>query len=554
MDLLIFLLRSSRRMLIGIVAASIVSGALGAGLIAVINRAMSMDETWFWRVFAAFVAVTLGKIAIQFLSQIALVRFAQDTILRLSRTLCVKILGTPYEKIEAMGSPRLLAALTEDVAVLSAAVQAIPTLATNAAVIAGCSIYLMYLSWPMFLMSMLMVAIGVVGYRVLNARAFSAIVAARDGRDRLLGDFRALIEGVKELKLHRARREQFMRDAVDSTTNHLREQNLRATTHYMIADAWSQLLFFALIAVLLFVAPSIAPLSTETMTGYIFASLYMMAPVWAVVGTVPTFMRGRASLAKIRELGDALSVPASEPAEPDYVQPSTVHIEFDDVCYSYPSPGGDEEGFTLGPINLMLESGQVVFLTGGNGSGKSTLVKLITGLYTPHSGTIRLNGQPIDDFGRERFRENFSAVFADFHLFDQLFGLEPASRQDEISRYLGVLRMEGKVQVRDGKFSTIALSTGQRKRLALLTAYLEDRPIYVFDEWAADQDPGYKEIFYARLLPELKQRGKCVIVVTHDDRYFGHGDRVVKLENGMTIDVDSFTSQPSTIRSAAPVM
>ncbi len=538
-------------MLIGIVLASVLSGALGAALIAVINRALNIKGDWYWGVLAAFVAITLAKIVIQFVSQIALVHFAQDTILRLSRTLCDKILGTPYEKIETMGSPRLLAALTEDVAVLSAAVQAIPALATNFAVIVGCSLYLIWLSWQVFLLSVVMVLIGVVGYRILNVRAFAAIVSAREGRDRLLGDFRAEIEGVKELKLHRARREQFMRDGVDRTTQHMRTQNLRATTYYMVADAWSQLLFFALIAMLLFLAPIVAPMPPETLTGYIFASLYMMTPVWAVVGTVPTFMKGRVSLAKIRQLGDALSAAPEGPAAVQ-PKPAPVRIEFRDVSYHY-APNGEEKGFELGPIDLTLESGQVIFLTGGNGSGKSTLVKLLTGLYVPHSGAIRLNGALIGEADRERYREHFSAVFADFYLFEALFGLDPAARDAEIHRYLGVLRMEDKVQVRDGKFTTTALSTGQRKRLALLTAYLEDRPVYVFDEWAADQDPSYKEIFYARLLPELKQRGKCVIVVTHDDRYFHLGDRIVKLENGRTVDAGVLGSRELERRSIAPV-
>lgn len=551
MELFVFLLRSSRRMLIGIVLASVLSGALGAALIAVINRALNITGDWYWGVLAAFVAITLAKIAIQFVSQIALVHFAQDTILRLSRTLCDKILGTPYEKIESMGSPRLLAALTEDVAVLSAAVQAIPALATNFAVIVGCSLYLIWLSWQVFLLSVVMVLFGVIGYRILNVRAFAAIVSAREGRDRLLGDFRALIDGVKELKLHRARREQFMRDGVDQTTQHMRRQNLRATTYYMVADAWSQLLFFALIAMLLFLAPTVAPMPPETLTGYIFASLYMMTPVWAVVGTVPTFMKGRVSLAKIRQLGDALSAAPEGPAAVQ-PKPAPVRIEFRDVTYHYAS-AGEEKGFELGPIDLTLESGQVIFLTGGNGSGKSTLVKLLTGLYVPHSGAIRLNGALIGDADRERYREHFSAVFADFYLFESLFGLDPAARDAEIHRYLGVLRMEGKVQVRDGKFTTTALSSGQRKRLALLTAYLEDRPVYVFDEWAADQDPSYKEIFYARLLPELKQRGKCVIVVTHDDRYFHLGDRIVKLENGRTVDGGVLGSRELERRSIAPV-
>jgi putative ATP-binding cassette transporter len=549
MELITFLLRSSRRMVIGIVLASLVSGALGAALIAVVNRTISSSDRQSLILIGAFVVVTVGKIVTQFVSQIALVHFAQDTMLRLCRTLCEKVLGASFERIESLGSPKILAALTEDVAVLSAAMQAIPGLATNFAVIAGCSIYLIYLSWQMFLLSTVLVVIGMLGYRVLNARAFGAIVAAREGRDRLLGDFRSLIEGLKELKLHRARRDEFMRLAVDRTTADLRKQNLRATTQYMIADAWSQFLFFFLIGALLFLGPAIAPMSQETMTGYIFASLYMMTPVWAVVATVPTFMRGRASLAKIRDIGANLG--EEEKAAPGRVTSGPVRIEFEGVRYEYPAPSADEPGFALGPLDLSLRSGELVFLTGGNGSGKSTLVKLLTGLYTPHAGQVRLNGQVVTATQREHYREHFTAVFADFHLFEELFGLDAANNQAEIAEYLALLHMDRKVQVRDGRFSTTKLSTGQRKRLALLTAYLEDRPVYVFDEWAADQDPSYKEIFYRRLLPALKQRNKCVIVVTHDDRYFHLGDRIVKLENGQAIEA---TTSPAASVEFSPAV
>ena len=218
----------------------------------------------------------------------------------------------------------------------------------------------------------------------------------------------------------------------------------------------------------------------------------------------------------------------SSPAPP-------VRIEFDRVSFTYANPGGDDEGFTLGPIDLSFSSGEVVFVTGGNGSGKSTLVRLLTGLYTPRSGHIRLNGRAIDDSSREQYRQHFSAVFADFYLFDRLFGVDAPSRGAEIQQYLALLGMDRKVRVLGDKFTTTALSSGQRRRLALLAAYLEDRPVYVFDEWAADQDPSYKETFYLRLLPGLRARGKCVIVITHDDRYFRFGDRVLKLEAGRIV-------------------
>jgi len=186
----------------------------------------------------------------------------------------------------------------------------------------------------------------------------------------------------------------------------------------------------------------------------------------------------------------------------------------------------------VGPVDLCFEPGEVVFVIGGNGSGKTTLAKVLTSLYPLEAGEIRLDGVPIDDSNREAFRQLFSVVFSDFHLFDSLPGDGNAELDKRAEGYLTELMLDHKVTVSKGCLSTTDLSQGQRKRLALLTAYLEDRPFYIFDEWAADQDPEFKEIFYSKILPELKQRGKTVFAITHDDRFLCYADRCLKLEEG----------------------
>src|SRR5262249_27376208 len=182
--------------------------------------------------------------------------------------------------------------------------------------------------------------------------------------------------------------------------------------------------------------------------------------------------------------------------------------------------------------DLHLRKGELVFLVGGNGSGKTTLAKLIVGLYAPAAGEVRLNGRAVGDSERDHYRELFSAIFADGHLCDHLLGMKLAQAGSQAAGYLALLELGHKVRSEGGRLSTTELSGGQRKRLALLTAYLEDRPVYVFDEWAADQDPRFKDIFYTRLLPELKGRGKAVLVISHDERYFHVADRVVRLDCG----------------------
>lgn len=538
MELLAFIFRSSRPLVIATVLASIVTGALGAAIIAVINASLEKAGDSRWTMLFLFVAVVLAKTATQFASQIMLVRFTQESLLKLCLNLCEKVLGTPFEKLERLGSHRLLATLTEDVAVVSAAMQAVTVLATNGAVLLGCAAYLAWLSWELLIGSVALVIMGAIGYRLLHVRAFVAIQAARDGRDQLVRNLRTLIDGMKELKLSRARRDSFLREELSASADEVRKQNVTATRLYLVTESWNQLLFYGLVAGLLFLAPAAKEMSTATLTGYVFACLYMMTPIWTLVGTVPTFMRGRVSLGRIKDLGADLQFMEAEGASPATLRGKQLQISFIAVSYVYPHAPGEDRSFEFGPIDLALSGGEIIFVTGGNGSGKSTLVKLLTGLYTPTSGVIRIGVEPVEPANRDWYREHFATVFADFHLFDRLYGLETKGREDEIEKLLRMLQINHKVRVENGRFSTTALSSGQRRRVALLAAYLEDKPVYVFDEWAADQDPTYKAVFYTQVLPELRSRGKCVVVVTHDDRYFGCGDRVLALEGGRLIGGD----------------
>jgi putative ATP-binding cassette transporter len=205
----------------------------------------------------------------------------------------------------------------------------------------------------------------------------------------------------------------------------------------------------------------------------------------------------------------------------------------------------ENDVFTLGPVNLSFRPGELVYLIGGNGSGKTTLAKMLVGLYTPESGRILLNGEEVGEAQRDAYRQHFSVVFSDFFLFDTLLGI----RLDNVDRaahaLLEDLQLAHKVKIENGVFSTLELSQGQRKRLALLVSYLEDRPFYLFDEWAADQDPLFKDVFYRRLLPALKAKGKTVVVITHDDRYFHLADRYIKLDFGQVIEEGAGGAHPA---------
>jgi putative ATP-binding cassette transporter len=268
---------------------------------------------------------------------------------------------------------------------------------------------------------------------------------------------------------------------------------------------------------------------------FVVILIFLTRPLNELVQAIPMIRKASVSLSKIEQLDGQLTVvePPVSRVGNTFSSAAPLVLELRDVCHQYSSEKQDK--FMLGPVSLRIEQGEIVFIIGGNGSGKTTLAMLLLGLYEAESGEILLNGKLVTPERVSDYRHHFSAVFADFHLFEQLLGSEAVD--DQAQDYLNRLDISHKVKVEDGKFSTLNLSTGQRKRLALVCSYLEDRPIYLFDEWAADQDPVFKRIFYTELLPELKARGKTVIAITHDDSYFSYADRIVKIEDGHLRDI-----------------
>jgi len=519
------------------VVAGLAGGACAAALIVLINSALHRTDVSRGGLIAAFAALLAAKIASQAVARLLLDRFTQRTTTYLCRELTSRVLATPLRRLEDVGIPRILATLTDDVAILGWAAQNVPALAMNAAMVAGCSLYLGWLSWTTLLAVLVVVVVGALSYRLLSARAQRYLQQARDTRDVLFQHFRTLTEGLKELKLHAPRRRAFQTERIDAATAALSRASLGGLQHHLVADTWSQMLFYGLVGGLLFAAPLDQGRRGEQVTGYVLVTLYMMGPVWGMMEAWPIFARARISLQKVRDLGLSLATTERPPAAtmPSVVPRDWRRLDFRGVTFSYPLDV-DGQAFVLGPLDLTFERGELVFLVGGNGSGKSTFVKVLTGLYEAQAGALHLDDVAITRDNREWYRQHFSAVFSDFYLFDQLLGLEGADLDARAQRLLVELELDAKLQIVDGALSTTALSQGQRKRLALLTALLEDRPLYVFDEWAADQDPHYREIFYQRLLPGLRARGKTVFVISHDDRYYHLGDRVVRLEYGRTLE------------------
>ncbi len=536
MKLFSFLLLRCRRMLVITVAAALLSGACNAGLIALINRVLNDPNRQVTLALTAtvFSLLVLGKIVTGFISQLWLIRYSQQAVAELRQQLVERILGVPLRRLEQVGASKVMVTLVDDVNSLMSALFGFPTMTVNLAILLGGAIYMALLSWHMLLALGVLIVFGAGCYRLFIASGFRSLVHAREAEERLYANFRTLTEGIKELKLHRQRRAAFLAEGVQGSTREFQRHTVAAETRFMLAHNWSHFLFYVLVGLILFLLPLQGHVDTKTLSGYVLTVLYLMGPLAGVMSSMAVFSRADVALRKIDALGLSLGGEADEVPVAAAAGATFSRLEFEGIAHTYRNEQSDEK-FVLGPVDLSFRRGELVFVVGGNGSGKSTLAKIVTGLYPPEAGRILVDGRPVTDANRDDYRQLFSTVFADYHLFETLLGLNSPDAELQAEEFLAQLHLNHKVKISGGRLSTTALSSGQRKRLALLTAYLEDRPFYMFDEWAADQDPLFKEIFYRQLLPELKHRGKTILVITHDDRYFDVADRILKLDYGQLI-------------------
>lgn len=484
---------------------------------------------------AAFLGLCFLILILRTISQVLLTRIGIDLTCKLRQTLYRRISSTSISSLERIGQGRLIQAMTEDTQHIVNGASTIPGLLIQFFTLIGLLGYLCYINHRVFSFVVLMIIIGAFSFQIPVIIGARYLARSRWGMDDLQDGFSGLIDGAKELKLNREKSENFIRAQLLSNENKVNNAEKKGLTIIQIATNYGDMITFFVMGAITFIFINYNSLSLLDLTGVIMVLLYITGPVAFILNTFPIVSRARISLNKIQVLFDNLPAENVTPLILPVSDWNSMNLR--SVCYKYTAPEtkSNSNEFCIGPINIKIKRGQITFIVGGNGSGKSTLAKIISLHYFPELGEVAFDDAVVTSETLNSYRQEIACIYTDYYLFKEVHSSnsENGLLGNQVDDYLKRLELKGKVEFLDGKFTTLKLSDGQRRRLALLVAFLDDKRLYIFDEWAADQDPNFKEVFYFEILPSLKKQGKAVVAISHDDRYFGIADQIIHMEDGV---------------------
>ncbi|KZX00140.1 cyclic peptide transporter [Pseudoalteromonas luteoviolacea] len=522
------LIRATWWRFVATAVTSTLFGLASVALVALINEIINSSSEARSEQFTYFAILAISGVILQLCSKIFAEQLTEQSQATVRNQVAEHVVNAEFNDVEAQGAGKIKSCLTEHSLRVSEFFQRLPGILTNAMIVLGSFAYMAWLDWRVFIFAVLTLVVGSIGYSLANATAFKKVTEAARVQDTLYSQFDSIYDGAKELKLHKSKRRIFVDQVIGDTIKLLRTRRVQGATIYHYAASWGGFSIFAFIGGALYFLSGQGNEATKVMSGFALLFLYMLTPLEVMLAAIPKAAAAKASANTITEMTSKMHLIAQTPQ----TQLETFDkIELKALSHGYYHEQSDEV-FALTPIDLTLNRGEIVYLVGGNGSGKTTFAKLLCGLYPANEGDLHVDDNHISAAQLDGYRQLFSAVFSDFHLFDRLLDCQDKVLQEKGNALIKKLNLHHKVAIKDGAFTTQKLSQGQRKRLALVVTYLEDRPFYIFDEWAADQDPVFKEVFYKELLPELSAKGKTIFVITHDDKYFHLADRLLRMENG----------------------
>jgi len=513
------------------------SALSNSALIMIVNAAAEQiaNQNLETRLFMLFIVVFSLFVYTQHHALTTISVAFEKIIFKVRVRIADKIRHARLDYIEHNGIDKLYTQLMQNSDVLSEEAIGMSFIVQSAVLAVMCILYLGMLSpWGLVLYCIFLGA-GAYIYLLYNEEVLRNITQARAQNALFLNVLNHILDGFKELKLHRKKSDAVITElkSISKATETLRSDTKRRQSMLMI---YGQAVFYLLLAVMVFLVPLFTTASNEQVHELIATNLFIIGPISVVVGMIPVLNRVNVSVINLEQMEHELDGVMERFSQ--QIKPKTFQsLRLVNVGYDY-QDAQREVLFSVRNLNLSLAPGEMVFIVGGNGSGKTTFLKLLTGLYLPTEGHLECNGQKLRAEEYLVYRQWFATVFTDFHLFDKLYGLGEV-KAEQVQALLEKMELTHKTSYQQGRFTHTELSTGQRKRLAFISGYLEDKPIYIFDELAADQDPQFRRRFYQEILPDLRAKGKTIVAVTHDDTYFSVADRVLKMDNGYFVPYNS---------------
>ncbi len=512
-------------------------GILNTLLIAVINTAaasVSKNESVTLEFFGYAVVFVVFLLCTKRANKENIAK-AQQFIYRFKIRIMHDAFRSNLLKIDKLGRDYILEVLNRDTEMVSQSVSSVLGLFQSLLTVCFLMIYMATISvTACLILTGAILIVFVVGVAELNklVEAFRALSIKEAQVNGLYGSF---LSGYKEVKMNSHRALGLTRDLIADARVIKTEKTvlLQGIVQFF---TYLQMLMYLVVGLIIFVVPVFSSSFSSQVLMVTTTALFLASSVSAAIVVVPNLSMANIAARNLRELSEKLSFETNDRTTPGLTEFSEVNtLTLEDITYLH-SGDGVARPFALGPISYEFEAGKVYFIRGNNGSGKTTLMRVMLGLYQCQSGRLLVNGQPIAEPSSTAYRDLFAVVFSDFYLFKKLYGV-PTTEETELDDLLELFQMKNKVSIDNGIFSDLNFSTGQRKRLALLVALLEKKKIIVLDEWAADQDPEFRQEFYEHIIPKLRALGKTVIAITHDDQYYEVADHVIYLENGKSIHV-----------------
>ncbi|RQD68142.1 multidrug ABC transporter permease/ATP-binding protein [Campylobacter hepaticus] len=521
MSFILELLKQNKLKLIFFLLFSFISSILGVLILVFINNYLLKNVQ---NIPIFYFIVLLGIFFISStMVEFGLNIFGQNFIFKMQRRVVKQILDTPLLKIAKIGKAKILASLGSDVRNISFGLLRLPDFLQSSILIFCTSIYLYYLSKPIFILCMIWIMVVFLTNNFLMIKVYQYFRKARENDDALQNNYQNILDGHKELLMNRYRAKLYYEDEFEKNAKLKKKNSTLGNFFNNLSNNWTNVSLLALVGVEFYLALKFQWASVADATTIALSILFLRTPLVSMIGSFPTLLLAKIALDKIAKL--ELDTYVKNFKKISYIN-DWERIIFKDIEFTY------DGNFSLNPVNIELKKGELVFLIGKNGSGKSTFCMLLTGLFKASKGRIYLDNMLINDDNLDQYKALISTVFSDFHLFTKTLSKEEFASEEKIAFWLKFLELQDKTKIQDHDLSLTQLSTGQKKRLAMFIALLEERDILVLDEWAADQDPVFRRFFYKKLLPLLKNQGKTIFAITHDDTYFDMADRILLANNG----------------------